>query len=83
MRFRLRTLLLLVAVLPPLLAVMGYQLVLLWQLSQTGPPRKPPTMYGQHAGIAVALACVIVIFIITALQHDQLREKLDSAVKRD
>ena len=83
MRFRLRTLLLLVAVLPPLLAAMVYELGLFWELSQIGPPRKPPRMYEQHAGIAVVLACVIVIFIISALQHDTLREKRGSAVKRD
>jgi hypothetical protein len=70
MRFRLRTLLIILAILPPLLAAIGYQLLCLWLLSRTDLPRRLPTMYGEHAGIAVALACVTAIVIVLALRTD-------------
>jgi hypothetical protein len=70
MRFRLRTLLILLAMLPPLVAGIGYQLLCLWSLSRTDLPRSLPTMFGEHAGIAVALACVTTIVIVLALRTD-------------
>ena len=69
MRYCLGTLLILLAVMPPLLAAIGYQLLQLWALSQTD-GRTLPTMYGEHAGIAVALACFAIIVVVAAIRRD-------------
>src|SRR4051812_12052632 len=65
MRFRLRTLLILVAVMPPLLAGIAVELCRLLEVVRLGrTQRLPPTMYGEHAGIAVALFCMALILLL-------------------
>jgi hypothetical protein len=65
MRYRVRTLLILVAVMPPLMAGIAIELYRHLEVVQLGRISKiPPTMYGEHSGIAVALICVALIVLL-------------------
>ncbi len=69
MRFRLRTLPLLLAT--GLLLGVAYELYRLCEVIQLGHhQRLPPTMYGEHAGIAVALACAAAICVLASVERE-------------
>ena len=65
MRYRLRTLLILVAVMPPLMAGIAVELYRHLEVVRLGRIIKiPPTMYGEHSGIALALICIALIVLL-------------------
>lgn len=69
MRYRPRTLPLIVAF--PLLIGVAVELYRLFGVIQLGRLRRlPPTMYGEHAGMALALACIATIFVLMAMRRD-------------
>jgi hypothetical protein len=69
MRYRFHVLPLVVAF--PLLIGVAFELYRLFGVIQLGRLRKlPPTMYGEHSGMAVALACIATIFVLMAMRRD-------------
>ena len=71
MRFRLRTLLIVVAMLPPLIGGAGMEVCRYLKVAELGRTRKlPPTMYSEPLGMAVALIAVAMIVLIVAARKD-------------
>ena len=72
MRYRLRTLLIVLAIGPPVLAGVGYQLYQLWRVVEVGKSRRTHlTEYGEPITLAVVIACVGAIAVLVTSKSSQ------------
>lgn len=72
MRYHLRTLLIVLALGPPVVAGMAYQLFRYWRVVEAGRGhRLPPTMYGEPLALAVVIGSLGLIAILIASKYSQ------------